>query len=89
MYVNKLAKDKKTVIIVCPMQDLKAYDTEEGPDADRDSDKTVETQVNVLLKSRRWTCIAPYTHSAGYMFSVYTSSLASQLLVCLLCTCMM
>ncbi len=31
------------------MQDLKAYETEEGPDVDRDSDRTVETQVNVLL----------------------------------------
>ncbi len=51
MYVNKLAKDKKTVIIVRPMQDLKAYDTEEGPDVDRDSDKTVDTQVKVLLST--------------------------------------
>ncbi len=54
VYVNKLAKDKKTVIIVCPMQDLKAYDTEEGPDVDcmhTDSDKTVEIQVNVLLST--------------------------------------
>ncbi len=49
VYVNKLAKDKKPVIIVCPMQDLKAYDTEEGPDVDRASDKTVETQVKRVI----------------------------------------
>ncbi len=49
MHVNKLAKDNKTVIIVCPMQDLKAYDTEEGPDVDCVSDKTVETQVKVNM----------------------------------------